>query len=145
MGAYVPATLRVVIGDQAGVSRNDTTPLGWITFDDTGAPEPEIHLSHANARSLLAQSAETSGGVARMTKIEQETLLGRALGRALAHELGHYLLASKGHTPTGLMMARRTTTELFSRGRERFAIAGGQRAAIAMRLAPPVLVGRVNP
>jgi len=143
-GPYVPTTLRVVIGNQAGVSREESTPLGWITFDGSGSPEPEIYLSHANARSLLVRSTP-HGGVERMPPVEQETLLGRALGRALAHELGHYLLASKAHTPGGLMGARRTTTELFWNDRARFALAGDQRAAVAQRLAPPMVMGRVEP
>ena len=40
-------------------------------------------------------------------------LLARAMGRALAHEMGHYLLASKEHTKNGLMQAHRTATEFF--------------------------------
>ena len=35
-----------------------------------------------------------------MPLAQREMLLARAMGRALAHELGHYLLASKIHTPS---------------------------------------------
>ena len=33
-----------------------------------------------------------------MPIFEREMLMARAMGRALAHELGHYFLASKEHT-----------------------------------------------
>jgi hypothetical protein len=66
------------------------------------------------------------------------------MGRALAHELGHSLLASKAHSAQGLMKARLTASELFSLPRDRFGIDAQQRAAIAGRLAP-VLLARTEP
>src|SRR5947209_7924791 len=42
------ATLRVVIGDQVGVARDDGLALGWIVFSDQH-PDQEIYLSFANA------------------------------------------------------------------------------------------------
>jgi hypothetical protein len=36
----------------------------------------------------------------------REEIVARALGRALAHEIGHYLLRSPHHTSSGLMQAR---------------------------------------
>ena len=48
-----------------------------------------------------------------MPIFEREVLMARAIGRALAHELGHYFLASKEHTKKGLMKAHRTAVEFF--------------------------------
>jgi hypothetical protein len=42
---------------------------------------------------------------AKGTASVQERLVARLLGRAVAHELGHYLLASKRHSKDGLMRA----------------------------------------
>ena len=50
-------------------------------------------------------AAGVVGIVEQMPQSQRETLLARAMGRALAHELGHYLLASKVHTEHGLMKA----------------------------------------
>jgi hypothetical protein len=144
--AYVPARLRVIVGDARGVRRDYGVPLGWVMFDDTNTPGPEIYLSNANARKLLAESVKPLGAVERMPRLEQETLLGRALGRALAHELGHYLLSSKRHTERGLMQARLMAPELFSPSRDRFTVDVQQHDLIATRLAPPLLVGQIaNP
>ena len=67
-------------------------------FDDVTAPEQEIYLSHANARQMMEEARGVVGIVDQMPIVQREMLLARAMGRALAHELGHYLLASKVHT-----------------------------------------------
>jgi hypothetical protein len=131
---YLPSMLRVVIGDAAGVARDHRTPLGWITFDDERTPQREIYLSYANANVLLAASRSVVGGVERMPRLQREQLLGRAMGRALAHELGHYLLASKAHTTRGLLKASRTASELFAAERSGFQIDAAQRHLIGARL-----------
>jgi hypothetical protein len=41
-----------------------------------------------------------------------DVLLSRALGRALAHEIGHYLIGTSRHTPLGLMRAHFSPLEL---------------------------------
>jgi hypothetical protein len=74
------------------------------------------------------------GVIEQMPPVQREILLARAMGRALAHELGHFLLASKLHTPRGLLKAGRTATELFSTSRGGFKIDASQRQQIAARL-----------
>lgn len=141
---YAPPTLRVTVGNERGVAKQEnSTPLGWIVFDDVNTPQQEIYLSHANARELLNLSRGVVGRTDLMPRAELETLLGRAMGRALAHEVGHYLLASKAHSREGLMKARRTAAEFFGTGRGRFGIELEQRDAIVARLTPPpVIVSR---
>src|SRR5262245_19907149 len=105
-----PPPLRVWIGDARGSRINDRAmALGWIVFDEDGTPARNIYVSHANAVALLSLARSLSSRD-RMPIAELETLLGRAMGRALAHELGHFLLASKEHTSKGLMRAQRTSS-----------------------------------
>src|SRR5205085_1566269 len=73
-----------------------------------------IHVSYANAVALLDGSGPVVGHPSDMPISERETYLGRAMGRALAHELGHYLFASKTHTAKGLMQQTLTAGQLFS-------------------------------
>jgi hypothetical protein len=115
-----PLTLRVVIGDEVHRASDSRFPLGWIVFDNPWTPGQEIHLSYRNAILLLERSSGVVGVVESMPPLQRRTLLARALGRALAHELGHYLSASPVHTPDGLMMALHTATEFFGSGRSRF-------------------------
>ena len=67
-------------------------------------------------------------------------LIGRAMGRALAHELGHYLLASKTHTAGGLMQGRRRAYDFFAPEAVHFEINMTQRSQIVARLHKEQLV-----
>jgi hypothetical protein len=133
IGASALTTLSVAIGNDPGSAQHDVTPLGWIVFVD-GRPESEIYLSYANAERFMLDSRAVVGLVDNMTYAERELLLGRAMGRALAHELGHYLLATKEHTAKGLLKAARSAQELFSVDRRRFELEPAQRAQITERL-----------
>ena len=134
----VSSALRVTIGHWSNRVRRDDTllPLGWIVFDDDGAPQHAIYVSYANANLLMDQARGTPNAGEKIPRAERDTLLGRAMGRALAHELGHYLLASKEHSVKGLMRAKRTAAEFFSIDKSRFDLDAGQRAAVAARLTP---------
>jgi len=132
MGPWLPASrLRVIIGNDKGVARDHRTPLGWIVFDADNTPQQEIYLSYRNAWSLMAASGPVVGAISQMPALRREILLARAMGRALAHELAHYLLASKVHTRRGLLRASRTASELFATDRAGFRIDTMQRQQIA--------------
>ena len=44
----------------------------------------------------------------------RDAILGRVTGRALAHELGHFLLRARHHSPKGLMRAGLFVRDLMS-------------------------------
>jgi hypothetical protein len=131
---YMPSTLRITIGDDHGVGQEGRLPLGWVVFNEGSVPVPEIYLSLANAKAMMEAARGVIGIVDQMPVAQRETLLSRAMGRALAHELGHYLLASKLHTPRGLMKASLTAVELFTPNGGLFRIEPAQRRAVADRL-----------
>ena len=79
----------------------------------------------ANAEALIRRTP----GVTDATIAGHEILIARALGRALSHELGHYLLKSRVHTPHGLMRATWPSDELLSNDRRGFELTAEQRAA----------------
>ena len=133
-GPSLPSTLRVVIGNETKPSREGSLPLGWITFDDAETPEQEIYLSYASVGQLMDAARGVVGVVDQMPLTQREILSARALGRVLAHELGHYLLASKIHTKRGLMKASRTAGELFAPEGRGFQIDPSQRQVMAARL-----------
>jgi hypothetical protein len=139
---YLPNTLHLTIGESHGAGTNGRLPLGWILFDDTTLPGQEIYLSYANARQLMEDARGVVGVIDQMPVMQRETLLARAMGRALSHELGHYLLASKVHTQRGLMKAVLTAAELFSPDSRGFRIEPAQRRAVAARLRGEPLVAK---
>jgi hypothetical protein len=139
-GPFVPKALHVIIGSDRGAGRDGRRPLGWIVFDALDAPQQEIYLSYANAVTMMEEARGVVGIVKEMPAVQRETLVARAMGRALAHELGHYLLASKLHTQHGLMKATLTATDLFTPDISAFLIEPAQRRAVAARLTGGSLV-----
>ena len=113
-----PGAVEIIVNDDRGRTSSPLPPLGWILFDAHDVPDRLIHVSYANAVALLDDSSPVVGHTNAMPTEERETYLGRAMGRALAHELGHYLLASKAHTARGLMQGTLSATALFSPIRE---------------------------
>jgi hypothetical protein len=104
-------------------------PLGWIGFEG-GTPDRSIHLSQAAAEELIRRTPSALDA----TLGTHEILVGRALGRALSHELGHYLLQSKAHTPRGLMRADWPSEEFLSVNRSGFQLTHEQLDAAARQL-----------
>jgi hypothetical protein len=139
-GPYAPTTLRLTIGDSRGRGGEGRLPLGWIVFDEPAVPEPEIYLSSANAKTMMDGARGVVGILDQMPVAQRELLLARALGRALAHELGHYLLASKVHTSRGLMKANLTAVELFMPDAAGLRIEPAQRRTVVARLRGEPLV-----
>ena len=139
---FTPATLTVVIGHNQRPAREGALALGWIFFDES-TPGQQLYISYANVRQLMLESYGVTGPQDRMPIFEREVLMARAMGRALAHELGHYFLASKEHTKKGLMKAHRTAAEFFGPDERNFKLDGAQRSLITARLAQEsVIVSR---
>jgi hypothetical protein len=135
------ASLTVLIG--GGVSPTERPmPLAWIGFAEDGAPKPIVYVSHANAAAYLLNSRETVGLADMMTVLQRETYLGRAMGRSLAHEIGHFLLASRTHARKGLMRATHSATEFFMAERNAFAIDSSELKKMAARFASIYLASR---
>jgi hypothetical protein len=128
-GQGEPRQLEVTIDDRPRDLADGRQALGWITFT-AGRPEKSIHLSRSNVEDMLLRTP----GVEDMTIQTHQTLIGRALGRALSHEIGHYLLQSKIHTPHGLMRAIWPSGEFFAVRRSGFDLTATERAAAVQHL-----------
>ena len=128
-----PTRPRVLIDDSRGTPRGASAPMGWVKFVDD-EPDGDIHISHANAERFVLSVGGVGGSARRMTPAERFLLLGRTLGRALAHELGHYLLKSKEHTTNGLMKGRHSIQEFIGVHRKGFEVDTAQREAIVRRI-----------
>jgi len=79
-------------------------PLAAIVFVN-GAPTSNVMVFPEEADRLLAEVRSDDRLLAQRPVAVHSDLLGRMLGRALAHEIGHYVLQSRGHAKTGLMTA----------------------------------------
>jgi hypothetical protein len=106
--------------------------LGSIDFvGDT--PRPIISLWLNEAARMLGREAR------ELTPFNADPrfrlMLARLLGRALAHELGHYLLGSRAHTAGGLMRASYNDFDVVSAEASHFSLEPMQTSALQRRLA----------
>ncbi len=124
---------RVIIDESRGTRRDSSAPLGWVNFVGD-EPDGDIHVSHRNTEEFILAFGGVAGATRRMTPAERFLLLGRTLGRALAHEIGHYLLRSRSHATNGLMKGRRTVKEFIDPDRDGFEIDASDQEAAARRI-----------
>jgi hypothetical protein len=120
--ARVPPSTRGTVPESA---------LGSIIFVD-GRPEPTIALWLDQAARMMDTSIRelTSTSASPRWRL----LLARVLGRSLAHELGHYLLASQSHTDAGLMRRQFLPYDIATNDARAFALGSDQVAALSRRV-----------
>jgi hypothetical protein len=109
--------VQFVDGRSPSAGREGRTAIAWLKFDN-GVPTRRIHLSKMAAEALVATTSWPGGSRALIDapyRLRSDAL-GRVLGRALAHEVGHYLLASRKHAGRGLMRAVMYPEHLVSPG-----------------------------
>jgi hypothetical protein len=96
-------------------------PIAAIRFIDA-RPTNSILLSVRNAEMLIERDSIDSRVMALRYRGLKQLRLGRMLGRAIAHEVGHFLSASGTHTPTGLMRAVHPVADLIGESLHPFRI-----------------------
>jgi len=106
----------------------------WMTLIIRDAPQPEPGRALRGGRRQLAGLAFTAGvpgnlmtaswsvardmaaGTGLPRTAGSDRLAARLLGRAVAHEIGHYVLRTRDHAPRGLMRAAFTVREVLGDG-----------------------------
>src|SRR5262249_29883737 len=99
--------LDVRVADTRADGNQESPALGWIEFVD-GEPQPVTSISTPQARRLVEHVDWNGRPFKTLPAAVRTRLLSVALGRAVAHEIGHYLLRSRAHAPSGLMRASYT-------------------------------------
>ena len=92
--------------------------LGSIGFVDD-VPEPAI-VMYPNTIATLVSDAQFGGFDLHTPSAFRDFLQARVFGRALAHEIGHFLLRSRDHSAAGLMRAAQRANDLVAANRHRF-------------------------
>ena len=112
---------------------NEGTGLGWIEFVD-GAPAPTITISTRAVVRLMSESTWAGRRLSGWPPAVRVQFMTRALGRSIAHEMGHYLLRSKTHTERGLMRSQLTADDIMSSGASGHRLDAGQLATLSQRM-----------
>jgi hypothetical protein len=110
--------------------------VAWIPFA-SGQPMPYVRVSKPNAMALLQTRSWFDGRpIAMATEDLRRQALGRIIGRAVAHEIGHFLLAAPVHASSGLMRATLDPEHMVNPGNGHFRLQDGDvRALRAARIA----------
>lgn len=129
----------VTIISPAGTRRSAVTSawrgaLGAITFAD-GTPTPAITLFLTDIEQFTAGAHMFGARQWQWPQSLREQLLGRVVGRVLAHEIGHYVLRSPEHSADGLMRSLQYADDLVSPSRHRFTLTPSEAARLEDRRA----------
>jgi hypothetical protein len=126
--------LRVFVADVLPPSVPTSAPpvVGRILFygDEAGT---EIFLSIEGGRHLVTHATLGGRKVGDWPGAIAEHLLPAVMGRALAHELGHFLLGSQRHSRAGLMAAQFRPDQVSFGGDSEFQLSGDAARAVRMQ------------
>jgi hypothetical protein len=95
-------------GTGPALRRDEGSTLAWIQFTE-GVPGRMIEVSVDAVNAVASLTGDYRERA--LPPLGNRIVLGRALGRAIAHEIGHWLLGS-GHAGHGLMKALLTPMDL---------------------------------
>jgi hypothetical protein len=109
----IPVVIRQIVdlphGERSRGGRGQR--MAWLGLDPEGCPASAIEVSMTRV-TTATMSAEYIGHDVRMLpNFVKEALLGRALGRVIAHEIGHWLFGRE-HAADGLMKPILTPDDL---------------------------------
>jgi len=125
-GAVV-LSLRVV-GEEPP-ARPDRPVLAWTPLAPGGTIAPLLFVSRPAITRLTSAADFRGRPLSQRPALLLRRLINQAIGRAAAHELGHFLLQAGGHADRGLMRPTYTIDDLLGSSLERFAIRAADRRA----------------
>lgn len=96
--------------------------LGVIIFDASGAPHPRMTVYIDRLMDLISGAPIWLANEQHWPRALRDRVIGRALGRVIAHEIGHFVLRSRDHASSGLMRRVQGADELIAPDRSRFAL-----------------------
>ena len=140
-GVWPAALLRVQFAQgvraTSRIGSPDASRLGAIQFFDGVVPDDIILLSTDEIAATVMSSQLSERDLHELPTGLVEDATGRATGRVLAHELGHYLLASRTHARKGLMRRSFAGRQLVGWDRRAFTLDAAAVLRLRSRAAEP--------
>jgi hypothetical protein len=119
----------------AGTRGKDAAGLGAIWFQDDGLPSRSLTIDADFVAAMVRQAGMDGRPMDGLPQAAADQMIRRGLGRVLAHEIGHFLLASPAHSRTGLMRATFNSRSLGAFERVAFRLDAGALPRLQARLA----------
>ena len=113
-------------------ARSSQPILGNVQFRE-GVPDDTIHVLYAPLSQMVLDATIGSWAIGAMPPPMRDRLVGQALGRVVAHELGHVLLALPVHDRSGLMRPVFVASDLVG-SRDQFRLSPTNRRRLDKRL-----------
>jgi len=104
--------IQLVVSGRPGSAVSRASALGWITFVSPGQPVSFMTVSVATARNLMAHSSWLGRRFEQLPLQLSQSFVARAISWSAAHEIGHYLLRTRGHSRSGLMKSQLSAAEV---------------------------------
>ena len=111
------------------------TPILGRTFHDRHKQSTSIFISASGLQKFLGQAQFRGRSLRQLPSALVGELEARALGRVLAHELGHCLLRDGDHSQRGLMRPSYTPDDLVSAHVQPFSLGLDERLALQRAVA----------
>lgn len=129
-GCTPPQAALQVVFDPEPAADEEEGSLGVLRFGSDGVPA-SLTTVHYDAVSRLVSSQPVMGVDPSHWPVRlHNELLARALGRTLAHEVGHFLLRWPHHTEAGLMQREYRASTLVDPDPTAFALTAVDRARL---------------
>lgn len=93
-------------------AKTGTTVLGWVARAEDGTVGPMMFVSLVGIETVLSRWQFNGVSYLDLPPSFRSRIVARAVGRVVAHEIGHYLLQSAVHSRKGLMRPEFTSTAL---------------------------------
>jgi hypothetical protein len=123
--------VRIEQRPEESVRRGAATVLGQTSVPVNAPNAPPIHVWYGAVQHMLA--LRTASQLSQMPLVHNREMA-RALGRVLAHEIGHLLLGAPYHDRTGLMRLTFPADELVELSRARFLLSSNSIPRLRSRL-----------
>jgi len=109
--------------------------LAWVALDEGGHLTPHLFVSLPAITSAVSLSEFAGYPVRGLAPQIRDELIARAIGRAAAHELGHYLLQRAGHQKEGLMRPTYALRDLLGDWLQPFMVSVNDQLAVRKEIA----------
>ena len=107
--------------------------LGAIAFAPDGVPAPVITVFLTDIEQFIAVGHLLGIPQWLWPAAMRQQILGRVLGRVIAHDIGHYVLRSRQHAADGLMRPMQLAGDLVAESRHRFMLTAADAARLEDR------------
>jgi hypothetical protein len=134
-GAVAEATISLrILLTPPPVKEGAERILAWVTPSGAGRTAPLLFVSLPAVIETVWGAEAYALPVSKLTDALRERLVAQALGRVVAHELGHYLLQHARHQNQGLMRRRYSANELVGDWLEPFKVPRARRTVVRQEI-----------